>query len=242
VLKLLKKYLKKIANLFRRNKQMSGIICHNCGHDNQLDATYCDECGAELPKSELVDTYYSNQEEQQTTNQENLPIESEINSQMSETMEPETAPENELNQPETTTSEVPVSPPTVLDVDEEQEKQSIGTILELPKATLVSQETDERLELPAEKTTIYLGRPNEEINIDIDLSQFPNAEIISRVHASIILEGDTYYLEDAGSQNGTALNGEEIKPGARYRKKLSHGDTITFGRKRKMNFTFEVIE
>lgn len=108
-----------------------------------------------------------------------------------------------------------------------------------PEAALVHTETGQRFEVPLENT-IYIGKPNEEIPIQIDLSQLPESDIISRVHAVLHHEGDEYFLEDAGSMNGTSLNEEALRPGTRFRKKITPGDTITFGRKRQVSFRFEV--
>src|SRR5262249_40123539 len=48
---------------------------------------------------------------------------------------------------------------------------------------------------------------------------------VSRHHAKIVKEGDAYWLEDAGSTNGTFLNGQRVT-----RERLRHLDIITLGR------------
>jgi len=48
---------------------------------------------------------------------------------------------------------------------------------------------------------------------------------VSRHHARIVKQGDSYWLEDAGSTNGTFLNGLRIA-----RERLRHLDVITLGR------------
>src|SRR5216684_4881629 len=48
---------------------------------------------------------------------------------------------------------------------------------------------------------------------------------VSRHHARIVRDGDAYWLEDAGSTNGTFLNGLRIA-----RERLRHLDVITLGR------------
>ena len=53
-----------------------------------------------------------------------------------------------------------------------------------------------------------------------------NDEGMSRVHARITRKGDGYYLEDAGSTNGTSCQGEPvIEP-----RRLRDGDRIAMGR------------
>ncbi|MGQ0735149.1 MAG: FHA domain-containing protein [Acidobacteriota bacterium] len=51
------------------------------------------------------------------------------------------------------------------------------------------------------------------------------ADGVSRLHARIVKQGDEYVLEDAGSRNGTWLNGVQVA-----RASLRHLDVITLGR------------
>ncbi len=51
-----------------------------------------------------------------------------------------------------------------------------------------------------------------------------NNQYISRCHAKIHYESDCYYLEDAGSMNGTYINGVKLAEGLKY--KLLSGDII----------------
>src|SRR6188768_1094799 len=48
---------------------------------------------------------------------------------------------------------------------------------------------------------------------------------VSRHHARIVKAGDAYFLEDAGSTNGTFVNGQRVS-----RERLHHLDVITLGR------------
>lgn len=57
---------------------------------------------------------------------------------------------------------------------------------------------------------------------------------VSRLHASIELRHDRYVLFDAGSANGTFVNGERVEAGGRN---LSTGDVITLGWE-DVSFTF----
>ncbi|ACK72196.1 FHA domain containing protein [Gloeothece citriformis PCC 7424] len=147
-------------------------------------------------------------------------------------------------QPTEETSETvsPVSSATVLDWDEPDLSAEPSTSLEVIHAALIHQETGTRFEFPSGEKLLYFGKTNEEMPVQIDLSSLPDADIISRVHGVIHVEEDTFYLEDAGSLNGTALNGEPVKPGARFRKQLNSGDIITLGRNRKINLTFDIQE
>ena len=51
------------------------------------------------------------------------------------------------------------------------------------------------------------------------------ADMVSRVHARLWQEGDNYYLEDAGSTNGTFLSGIGIR-----KDRVRHLDIVTLGR------------
>jgi len=71
--------------------------------------------------------------------------------------------------------------------------------------------------------TAKLGRK------DVNLSPYNGHERgVSRRHARIYRKGDSLYLEDLGSSNGTALNGEALLPGESH--KLRDGDEIMLGR------------
>ncbi len=100
-------------------------------------------------------------------------------------------------------------------------------------------QTQTQLELPLGKSMINIGKPNDRVPPDIDVSGFPNAEIVSRIHANIRLEGDTYYVEDVGSSNGTYVNNSPLTVGSRHR--LRGGDRISLGKGDKVTFLFQVL-
>jgi pSer/pThr/pTyr-binding forkhead associated (FHA) protein len=107
---------------------------------------------------------------------------------------------------------------------------------------LVHAGTGERFELPIGRSLVYIGKPNQEIPPDIDVSHLPDTDVVSRIHATICIEGEQYALEDAGSSNGTYLNGELIRAGARFRRPLTSGDTLSLGKGDKVSFLFELEE
>lgn len=114
------------------------------------------------------------------------------------------------------------------------------TVLQLQKAQLLHLETKRTIELPSSISVIHIGKPNDRIPPDVDLSGCPNAQVVSRIHADIRVEGDNYFLQDAGSANGTLLNNYPLLPGNWY--KLRSGDRITFGKGRLVNFLFQFAE
>ncbi|NWF62355.1 MAG: FHA domain-containing protein [Fischerella sp.] len=116
--------------------------------------------------------------------------------------------------------------------------QNLGT----SQATELSLElfhvqTNTSFEMPPNFPIIYIGKPNEKINPDVDVSGLPDADIVSRLHAKIQVEGNTYYIEDLGSSNGTYLNNTKLEPRTRY--PLNLGDRIDFGQGGKVTFIFQ---
>jgi serine/threonine-protein kinase len=75
-----------------------------------------------------------------------------------------------------------------------------------------------------------VGRTDPQSNIfpDIDLSRFDPETKISRRHARIWREGDTFLVEDLGSVNGTVVN-EAVRLGPRQPRPLANGDRLRLG-------------
>lgn len=113
-----------------------------------------------------------------------------------------------------------------------------STQLQLQSALLLHVRTNTKVELPTNLSVIHVGKPNERIPPDIDVSGFPDAEVVSRVHADIRIEGDSYYIEDIGSSNGTYINNNPLLKGNRH--KLREGDRISFGKGDLVSFLFKV--
>ena len=230
------------------------IICASCGHENQEDASFCDECGEELTtntSSSVEDsveesTIPAEEPAAEVSSNEVVCDEAEVDMALQSEAEPVLEPvSTEIEEPEQSTPPLPIGAATRLEIDEPpiQKIVSPPTTLELPElptAVLIDQETGEKFILPSEEKTAYIGRLNEEFPIQVDLSAIPNADLISRVHAAIHLENEVYYLEDAGSANGTWLNGTELQSGTRFRQQLNPGDTIAFGRNQTVKFTFDL--
>lgn len=79
---------------------------------------------------------------------------------------------------------------------------------------------------------INVGRADSKGNEpDLDLTPYGAVQNgVSRLHATIIYEDETLYIEDLGSTNGTRINGYQLTPNRRYR--LRDGDELEFGRVR----------
>lgn len=115
-------------------------------------------------------------------------------------------------------------------------------VLDAPLVTDATEDTPPRLvvrvgrlsgafELTKDVTTI--GRP------DSALHYYPDVEIdlddaVSRRHAEVLRREDSYSIVDAGSTNGTLLNGEKLPP--HEERLLAHGDRIRVGERTEIIF------
>ncbi len=113
-----------------------------------------------------------------------------------------------------------------------------ATQLQIQAAKLLHVQTNAMMELPPSLTVIHIGKANDRIPPDIDVSGFPSSEIVSRIHADIRVESDSYYLEDVGSSNGTYVNNMPLPMGNRHR--LRPGDRISLGKGDKVTFLFQL--
>ncbi len=117
-------------------------------------------------------------------------------------------------------------------------RSASATQLQTFSARLRQGQTDAVIEIPRGLSVVRIGKPNDHTPPDIDVSGFPDSEVVSRTHANIRVEGDTYYLEDVGSSNGTYINGLPLPVGNRHR--LRPGDRIALGKGDKVSFIFEM--
>lgn len=91
--------------------------------------------------------------------------------------------------------------------------------------------------LGTDAESLRIGKPNDLLVPEIDLSAFPNNEIVSRQHGEIRINNGNYYLVDQHSSNGTYLNGEKLESGNLYQ--LTAGDRINFGLSDDFAFVFQ---
>ena len=129
----------------------------------------------------------------------------------------------------------PIPDPPVAPLSSPPVAQS--TQLQTQTARLLQVQTNLTIELPANLSVIHIGKPNDRIPPDIDVSGFPNSEIVSRIHADIRVEADAYYIEDLGSSNGTYINNVPLPSGNRHRLRI--GDRIALGKGDKVTFLFQ---
>ena len=81
-----------------------------------------------------------------------------------------------------------------------------------------------------QKESNLLGRTDPHSNIfpEIDLSRFDPETKVSRRHARIWIEGETYLVEDLGSVNGTVIN-DSVRLAPRQPRVLDSGDKLRVG-------------
>ncbi|MEO0352941.1 MAG: FHA domain-containing protein [Cyanobacteria bacterium P01_A01_bin.15] len=220
--------------------------CPNCGAEVQTDASFCGQCGhslatqptapapppADLSSPGLVEPDplvfpdpLSVAPPPPLPVSENIPTAMDIYGELP-TGDPVSDP---------VTAQATVQAPaqaTNVDVASPQ------TQLQSLSARLLHVQTETIVELPVGLDLVHVGKPNDRIPPDIDVSGFPESEIVSRVHANIRIEGDVYYIEDIGSSNGTYVNNLPLAAGNRHR--LRAGDRIALGKGDKVSFIFQL--
>lgn len=206
--------------------------CPNCGAAVQTDATFCGQCGFNLKSSAELGG--------------GIPIPNLVPDvpllivpDPLVSLEPVAGvpemPPTVVNPPPPeplTAPVIPIPPPANTPVAETSNK----TQLQIQTASLLHVQTGTTIDLP-NLTVIHLGKPNDQVPPDIDVSGFPESEIVSRVHADLRVEAGVYYLEDMGSSNGTYVNHNPLSPGNRHR--LRPGDRISLGKGDKITFLFQ---
>lgn len=220
--------------------------CPNCGAAVQTDATFCGQCGynlqpAAVPLEEpeaALPTVVSPPPapvtpEPLVTPQPNISI---IPSVSLEKSNPNL--DQAVVLPEATTSELTSPVSSAISGTAFEKVASSNTQLQTQSARLLHIQTNVSLELPSNLPVIHLGKPNDLVPPDIDVSGFPNSEVVSRTHADIRTEGDAYYIEDVGSSNGTYINNIPLTKGNRHR--LRPGDRISLGKGDLVSFIFQL--
>ena len=129
--------------------------------------------------------------------------------------------------------------PTTPITEPRPQKIPISKQLKPLSASLLNVQTQKVYSLPKHQRNITLGKPNDRIPPDIDLSQVPGSQVVSRVHANICIEGSAFLIVDLDSANGTYVNDASLVPGNRYR--LRSGDCISLGKGNKVSFIFQIL-
>lgn len=199
------------------------IACPNCKAAVSASAEYCGQCGYAIQSVSLE----SNPIPQTVVNPPAPVLEAEV---PQTPVPPAMVPPPVAVMPDATVA--PPSPPPAPAVT------AAKTQLQQFTARLLHVQTNTVLELPPHLDIIHVGKPNDRIPPDFDVSGFADSDIVSRIHADIRVEGDAYYIEDVGSSNGTYVNNLPLRPGDRHR--LRPGDRISLGKGDRVSFLFQM--
>ncbi|AFZ47824.1 FHA domain containing protein [Cyanobacterium stanieri PCC 7202] len=213
------------------------ITCSNCQHENPDGATVCELCFAPISSGDMTATKCPNCNADVPPN---ATFCGECGFSLSGVHEAEIVDSLSAEDLEAEIASYSSSPtPTAgaaTTVDNPPAKQE--TLLQVPSATLLHVQTNTTIELTVDLPVIHIGKANETIPPDIDVSGFPNSQIVSRIHADIRQDNGSYFLEDTGSSNGTYVNHIPLPKGNRHR--LSNGDRIALGKEDKVTFIFQI--
>jgi ribosomal protein L40E len=208
--------------------------CPQCGASVQVDATFCGQCGYSLQSPDVA----VSQSLTNPTTTAGLPDPVTSPPATNESALPPTVLASELSTPTT-------PPPAPANVSEEVEAVAptpapaapIATQLQQAAYHLLHLQTNSVLEIPPHLSVVHIGKPNDKIPPDLDVSGFPCSEVVSRIHANLRLDGDSYYIEDVGSANGTYINHNALPKGNRHL--LRSGDRISLGKGDLVTFIFQ---
>jgi len=110
------------------------------------------------------------------------------------------------------------------------------TVFQTPIAKLRHLTSNKIIELPPNFSLLRIGKAGKDIIPDIDLSNFPFSELVSRNHAQIRFDGKDYFIKDNNSTNGTYINKYPMLPGIWY--KIGSQVNIGFDKRNIVSFIF----
>jgi hypothetical protein len=200
---------------------VKNIQCPSCGATVLSDAKFCGHCGFNLSAaSATIPLPDINVESAITPSTEVFPIQS-ISSAMSNSL-PDAMTEDDSDSNLVANSFAEgLTIPKFTDIENllaaEEQNPSVTTPMNEPSvpmgsvrtqlqqfaASLLHVQTNLNIEIPAHLPVVHIGKSNTVIPPDIDVSGFPDSDIVSRIHADIRAEAGSFYLEDTGSTNGT---------------------------------------
>jgi hypothetical protein len=209
--------------------------CPQCGASVQSDASFCGHCGCDLKSTKATEV--KPPAPSLPSPEAAIPEPVAVTVAVTEPPVPEIAPSAPITSPDDLTEISTVPPPVIAVSAAASMDTNFKTQLQTIKASLLHIQTNITLELPPHLPVIHLGKPNNVIPPDIDVSGFPDSDVVSRVHADIRFEGDAFYFEDTGSSNGSYVNNTALPTGNRHR--LRAGDRIALGKGDKVSFIFQ---
>ncbi|NER84948.1 MAG: zinc-ribbon domain-containing protein, partial [Leptolyngbya sp. SIO1D8] len=182
--------------------------CPSCGASVQSDASFCGQCGFDLravnpvppvtpEEATIPDGESLNSDDAESTEfgiPDLIPPDplvvpepiSAAETSSSQPVAPSPSPINALEQ-----ENPPFVPEVTSEVASEPEVAAVPQVpigetqLQINQVKLFHVQTNTVIELPPQLTFLHLGKPNDRVPPTIDVSGFPDSEIVSRVHASI---------------------------------------------------------
>lgn len=226
------------------------VACPSCGAAIKANASFCGQCGADLRETVTPPSAAVSAPDSAIKTQNFIAPDGESSASGSSSSSPDFELPD-LIEPDPLVTPEPLSSaaeqPAAAEADPEStpplpslpapQPPANATQLQTLTARLRQVQTDTLIEIPRQLSVVRIGKPNDQTPPDIDVSGFPDSEIVSRVHANLRVEGDVYYVEDIGSSNGTYINGLPLPAGNRHR--LRPGDRIALGKGDKVSFVFE---
>jgi len=220
------------------------IVCPYCLHQNFDDASQCEACHVPLPANTRCDHCGAS-----------VPAEasfcgqcgSKLGQRLSAGQAQSATPVSQEVEPEPGSSNLSIAPAEPLQLEPQLEpptassdtRVSLHTQLQWqPTASLLHIQSGQIIALPQSLSVIHIGKPNDQIPPDVDVAGFPHSEIVSRIHAAIRVEGESYFVEDLGSVNGTYVNYTVLPTGNRHR--LQQGDRLALGKGDLVSFLFQL--
>jgi len=97
-------------------------------------------------------------------------------------------------------------------------------------------QTNQKIQLNYQYSVLKIGKFTDFQGDQINVIDFPNADIISRLHLYIYLNNNNCIIEDNNSSNGTFLNGNQLIPFQKIT--LKNKDCLNLGKDGKMTFIF----
>ena len=134
----------------------------------------------------------------------------------------------------------PVSPSPLSELKTQQTfipQTDSPTSLQTPVPQLIHTSTNQVVDLPEVPSLISIGKGHSNDTDNIDVSNLPHSEVVSRNHAQIKFDGEDYYIQDMGSSNGTYINKYPLLPGIWY--KLGPGVKLGLGKRDMIAFVFQ---
>jgi hypothetical protein len=232
---------------------VKNIPCPSCGATVLLDAKFCGHCGFNLSAATASNVLPDINTDPSTETSTTSSISSTMSNSLPNAM---TEDDSAANLVANSSAEVPTIP-KFTDIENllaaEEQNLSVTTPMNEPvsvpmsnvktqlqqfAASLLHVQTNLNIEIPAHLPVVHIGKSNTVIPPDIDVSGFPDSDIVSRIHADIRAEAGSFYLEDTGSSNGTYVNNLPLPAGNRH--KLRVGDRISLGKGDKVSFVFQL--